>query len=1251
MRKFLFLFLIIIVINVAYAVRPPQSLQSQHLEFVPNSGQWNNQIQFMSRINGGSVFFVSDGMVVAMADPIQMEKMHHSKVNGDSNALSIIDACSYKLSFVNASPDATFKGLSPFEHYYNFFLGSSASNWVKGVFPFASIIKRDLYKGVSLLYYQQNRSFKYEFQIDPYEDYKSIVVQYEGVKSLELSGGSLIIRTAISTIVEQPPYAYQISDSGDTMTVPCKYVLSNRQVSFDVGSYDPSKRLIIDPVVVFSSYSGSVADNWGYTATYDSRGNLYGGGIAFGVGYPTTLGAYQIDFCDGSESASTDIAISKFDSSGHFLHYATYLGGSYVDIPHSLYVNDNDELYILGTTASSDFPVTEHAFDTSFNEGSPVTLSTSLRFPFGSDIFVSKLSADGTQLLASTFVGGTANDGINVAPILRKNYADDNRGEILVDVNSNVYVVSSTWSHDFPTSSAAYSDTCSGGQDVCVFKMTQDLSQMIWSTYLGGSIDESGYSMMLAEDNSVYLCGGTTSPDFPVYAASLQDTLSGNADGFVAHLSSNGSTLIHSTYLGRGGYDQTYLVKGDRDDNPYVFGQTDAEGTAWVHQAQYYVPNGGQFLTKLTPSLNSVVWSTAFGTGNGGPDISPTALLVDNCSNIYMSGWGSNELNHFGGTTGLPVTADAFQHTTDGSDYYFISLSDDVSQLVYASFFGGAANSAREHVDGGTSRFDRKGRIYQAVCAGCGGQSSFPSTWGAYAMTNGSSNCNLGVIKMDFSLPVVVADFHAPSAICAPDTVYFVNYSQTVGSTTSYYWNFGDGTTSTLPSPSHLYTQSGYYDITLIVRDLGSCNLSDTLKKHLLVLANKVDTLSALTVCHGESLQIGLPPSLNVDYMWSPTNTLSSATLSNPIAQPTHSMWYTLEASTLGCVDTLRQYVQVDTLALTMTSDTTICVGTSAFVGVTISSSVPVSSIEWSAEPSFSSILMQGQASLEVTPLVNTTYYVRVTAGNCTEVAKVDVHLSSVSIFPLPEHLICFEEGTQLQASYFSDCSCTLQWTLDDGSTYSEETPFVSPQTTTGYTVVVTNALGCSNSAMGQIVVREGTFPQELEAWCTYCEIIQGEQTQIYATDYGEGYSYSWSPNDHLQNGTSLVATVNPRETMTYTVAVTDSFGCTKTDTVTIHVVVLSCDNPYVFVPNAFSPNGDGVNDALYVRSRIVKNCQFVVYSRWGQKVFETTDMEVGWDGTFNGKPCQNGVYDYYLKVTCINDQENEIKGNVMLVR
>ncbi len=1249
MRYFLTLLLFFGFSLYALAIKPQDTISFSNVQFIPNQGQWDGNFAFKTPVNGGAVFFDSLGFVFFLLDPVALDRLHESKYNAYPNADFSLKAAAYRVSFVGHSATHSFAPVGPaYPFYFNYYTSRNPDSWKSGVPVYSKILYPSLYDGVDLSVYQKDNFLKYDFVVSPNADPSCIQMNYIGVKSLSLHSNSLWVDNGVSRIVESEPFAYQITESGDTLSVSCSYVLDGNVVSFKLGSYDKCLPLVIDPSVVFSSYSGSVADNWGYTATYDAYGNLFGGGIAFGVGYPVSFGVFQTDFCGGSGSMLTDVAISKFDATGSSILYSTYLGGSYVDIPHSLFVNENDELYVFGTTGSPDFPVTSNAFDTSFNYGSPITLSTSLSFPQGSDIFVAKFSEDARQLLGSTFIGGTSNDGINVAQFLRKNYADENRGEILVDANSNVYVVSSSYSPDFPVTPNAFDTSLCGGQDICVFKMSQDLSQLIWSTFLGGSQSDAGYSISLASDNSVYVCGGTLSDDYPVVLPAVQPSLAGGVDGVVSHLSVNGDQLLHSTYLGKAGYDQVYLIKGDRNGTPHVLGQTDAEGNAWIHNAQYAIPNGGQFLSKLSDNLDSVVWSTSFGTGNGGPDISPTALMVDYCNNIYMSGWGSHQLNGFGGTNGLPVTNDAFQTTTDGSDYYFLSLSDDASQLMYATYFGGATSSAREHVDGGTSRFDRKGRIYQAVCAGCGGQNSFPTTPGAYSTTNGSSNCNLGVIKMDFSLPVVVADFHLPTSLCAPDTVFFQNFSQSVGNNTTYWWDFGDGTTSSEPAPAHFYAHSGYYQISLVVRDNGSCNLSDTLVKHLLVLANTTDTLPAVSVCWGDFVQIGLPPSNAVTYQWSPAESLSNPSLSNPFATPDHSLMYRLIASSEACVDTILQFVQVDTLAVSLSPDTVVCQGNTANLSVTVPPDCH--SVEWATNSNFTNIISR-QTSVQVQPTVPTTYYVRVVRGICTFVGSVTVSLSDITVEPLPEVLICFEDSVRLAVAHTGDGDVSYQWTLGDGSTFVSSNPWVSPENSTSYTVTVTNQYGCSASSSGNIIKRTGTFPTPFSAWCDVCDIVQAHSTTVFSTDYGSGYHYQWTPTQDVDSPNSPSSIVHPMETTLYSITVIDTFGCTLTDTVRIKVHELTCDEPYIYVPNAFSPNGDGKNDVLYVRSEILQDFYFAVYSRWGEKVFECSNLEAGWDGTYKGKPCQNGVYDYYFNGTCVGGKTKELKGNVMLVR
>lgn len=1250
-RLILFTLTLLSVVNL-WARKPIDTLSAGRWEFVQNLGQWESPVLYKATMHGGALFFEHNSFLVAQLDPNQLEAFHEAKHSGKPFPSSFIDAAAYRVTFMNALNDIKVNGIQPFEHYYNFYTGRSAKGWASHVSAYHHLEYNQLYPNIDLYFLGDGDYLKYEFHIAPGGDPKQIRLRYDGLKSISKMGEELLLHTAVDRVLELAPFAYQIDDKGDTIPIKCSYALSKDIVSFTLDQYDPALPLVIDPTVVFSSYSGSTADNWGYTATYDSHGNLYGGGIVFGVGYPLVpaLGAYQTDF-----AGDVDIAISKFDATGSFLHYSTYIGGTAADIPHSLYVNDNDELYIFGTTGSADFPVTADAFDTSFNGGPNISLSTSMDFPAGSDIFVAKLSADGTQLPASTYIGGSGNDGVNTASGLRKNYADDNRGEIIVDGNSNVYVVSSTSSSDFPVTANCYQPSNSGNQSVCVFKFSQDLSSLIWCTYFGGSSNDAGYSMYVAADKSIYFCGGTTSADLPITPNVYQPAHADNGasvDGFVAHLSSNGNMLLQSTYLGKSGYDQAYLIKGDDEDFPHLLGQTSADGTQWVQNVGYYVTGGGQFLIKLSKDLGTSIWSTALGSGNGGPDISPTAMLVDYCDNIYLSGWGSRQLNGFGGTNGLPVTDGAFQSTTDGSDFYFMAISDDASNLIYATYFGGAAGSAREHVDGGTSRFDKHGKIYQAVCAGCGGQSSFPTTPdNVYANLNGSSNCNLGVIKIDFSLPVVVADFLMPNVVCLPDTVFFTNYSQTISSQTAISWNFGDGNTSDQWEPYHVYAQTGYYEVTLIIHDLGSCNVADTLRKRILVLSNTQSNLPTVNICAGEYAELGVPPSIGVDYLWSPAENLNNPTISNPIATPTQSTLYSLTASTAACVDTIFQQVDVHDVSASISGDSIICVGESTTLSINVATTDNYV-VDWSESPDFQNIIAANTLSATVSPTSSRSYYARVTTDYCVRIIPHSITVIKMEITDSQNYLLCFENEVSAQVLCGGGTPpYQYQWQLDDGETSTEANPTFTPQQTTNYSVTVTDINGCTATANGVIKVRVGTFQDSLQAWCSPTNVLAYHKTTLYTNDYGSDYTYSWTPPTIVDTPYRPVTTATPTETTTFTITVTDTFGCALTDTVTVKVDPVTCDMPFVFIPNSFTPNGDGVNDILFVRSDILDECYFVIYNRLGEKIFETHDKTVGWDGTFKKKECQRGVYDYYFKGKCMDGDELELKGNVTLIR
>ncbi len=1225
------------------------SLSARHLEFIANRGQWEPQVLYKARLNSGAMFAERDRITLVTLNPQQTADFYEAKLNSQLNASGLIDAAAYQMVFKNCRK-ATVSGLHQKTNYHNYFTGNDPARWASRVPLYDELEYKDIYNGIDLHFLQRQQQLKYEFTVSPGANPQEIKIEYAGVNSLSLSNGNLVIKTDVGQITELAPYAYQLDEAGKVSEIACRFTLHKNTVAYELGPYNHNLPLIIDPQLIFSSYSGSSADNWGFTATYDKHGNLYGGGIAFGIGYPTQVGHhYQVDYAGGS----CDVAISKFDSTGSMLFYSTYLGGGAAECPHSMFVNDNDELYVFGTTGSADFPVSAQAYDPSFNGGSGITVNNQVAYPNGSDIFISKFNAEGDSLLASTFLGGGSNDGLNTGSPLKKNYADESRGEIIVDEQSNVYVASCTFSTDFPVTPGVFQPVNQGNKEGCVVKMDQNLSHLIWSSFIGGNGDDACYSMDLASDHSIYLCGGTSTTTLPASTAAVQPSYGGGpCDGFVAHISENGDQLLHLSYLGKNNYDQGYLLKLNRGNHPYIFGQTTASDNVWMVNTLYGQAGGGQFLTHLTPALDSIVWSTAYGTGGGnGPDISPTALLVDLCNTVYMSGWGSRQLNGFGGTEGLPLTPDALQLTTDGSDYYFICLREDGNTPVYATFFG--SPNSREHVDGGTSRFDKKGKIYQAICAGCGGDDFFPTTPGAWSQNNQSTNCNLGVVKMDFNLPLVIADFDAPSVVCYPDTVFFHNNSQTQSGFTQYHWDFGDGTSSTIATPSHFYTSGGLFHVTLTLTDNSSCNLTDSVSKDILVLTGGTQTLNPKTICRGEFVQIGVPPASNsgVHYQWTPEGSLSNPQLSNPIATPDSTTTYRLIISTPLCSDTIYQTVFIEELLITPIADTTICRGDSYQAQFSMLAGTP-SHIVWSQHPDYSDPIAVNQQQITVSPTEDTQYHLLVEGQHCTLERTFTIHVSSVTIGETEPLRICFEDSIRLTIHANGGESLHYNWqpTSEISSGGDGPSPWIHPSTSITYTVVVTNEYGCSASASIPVTKRIGTFGQPLEAWSDDSGIIEGTVTGLHATDYGSGYTYQWTPTVSLSSPHSPETSAMPSETTTYTITVTDEFGCSLSKEVTIEVQPLVCDDPLVFVPNTFTPNGDGKNDILYVRSGILKEFTLRIYNRWGELIFTTSSLEQGWDGTYKGQPCEQGVYDYYLSGTCFNDEKILKKGNITLI-
>lgn len=899
------------------------------VHFIQNKNQWPSEFDYVSRIPGGEMAIGAGIFRYFFIDRGKLDALHHQSHEPDASSAMDQDVRGHAVfvELAGANFASTPKAFGRSQQYYNYYLGSDPDRWASHVRAYEGMLYEELYQDIDLKVYASGQNVKYDFAVAPGGDPTVIRMVYQGADSIRLDDGDLHISTSLASVVEKKPVTWQWIE-GKKVYVPSSFRLDGNVVSFDFpDGFDACYELIIDPLLIFSTFSGSTADNWGSTATPGEHGNLYSAGVTeqfSGGSFPATPGVFQT-----TTGGLYDIGILKYDSLGTSLLYATYLGGSDSESPHSLVMNEAEELIVLGTTSSSDFPTSEGAYDRTFNGG--VGAEHVIAYSAGSDILVSRFKKDGTALLASTFFGGAANDGLNPSGgMLARNYGDQLRGDIITDAEGNIYISSVTASADLFAVPSGFQPAYQGGEtDALLLKMDAALSQVIFGTYIGGVAADASHSIKLDRDGNVFLAGGTASNNFPVSAGSYQPVFAGEVDGWIARVSSDGTSVLQATYTGTSLYNQIYFLDLNEEEEVYVYGQT--VGNFPITPGVYSNPGSGQFIQKFSRDLDSLIFSTVFGSGRGVPDISPTAFLVNDCNNLYMSGWGgliNTATGHWRNTNsstfGLTTTPDAFQSTTSGSDFYFIVLTDDATERLYATFLGGS--QSRTHVDGGTSRFDKGGIVYHSVCSGCRAAnatdpdrptSDFPTTAGAWSQQNRSWNCNNAAFKFDLSSlkarlrpNSVKRDMPGMKVVCLPDAIGFENLS-TGGEI--FQWDFGDGTTFSATDTAfviHEYKAPGPYNVTLKAIDQGTCQVVDIASVAVTVNTAASWVQDDAEVCFDDTYK--LQAGGGQKYFWTSTDPGFSSQEANPVVAPADTTTYyvTLEEVN-GCIrkDTVTLHV------------------------------------------------------------------------------------------------------------------------------------------------------------------------------------------------------------------------------------------------------------------------------------------------------------------------------------------------------
>ncbi|HXY26522.1 MAG TPA: MBG domain-containing protein [Candidatus Acidoferrum sp.] len=791
------------------------------LSFEVNEGQTSSQVKFLARGSGYGLFLTQDGAALSLRGPRQ--EKDDKKVFQRSNLLlpeakelwrqtpQAPGAPSSILSMrvVGANPNAEIVGAEELPGKSNYFIGKDSKNWHTDVPTFAKVRYREVYPGVDLVYYGNQGQLEYDFVVAPGANPRKIRLEVTGTAETTSNNespdsehflridenGDLVVSTEGGEVRYEKPVVYQTSNGTHTAKseqrdlVEARYVLkSENEVGFEIGSYDATKTLIIDPVLVYSTYlTGNFYDQ-AIAVAVDSSGSAYVTGYTTSSvpTFPTTPGAYKTtcgtdSVCNYTQpnGQSGDAFVTKFSADGTSLVYSTYLGGSYDDVGQAIAVDSMGRAYVTGYTRSSDFPTTSGAFQTTCAPyvtspgappGCPVFHLSNCggggsdgRFSSNNlvNIFVTRLTQDGSNLDYSTFLGGTGNS---------------NATGIAVNASFEAYIAGSTdsqqqtgytesggcpigYANGYPTTASGYmaapplSGTAwpSFTPSAVFSKLSGDGKSLLYSTYFGSGVGTNyvngANAVAVDSSGAAYLVGFTNSPTFPTTAGAFQPMIAGPnpspycgnrgpcQDAFIAKFDptqSGAASLVYSTFLGGSGEDAALGVALDSSGNAYVTGSTgfnstpasDFPTTPGAFQSACPAPCNATkgFVTKLNSTGSAEVYSSFLG---GASTDGNTAIALDSAGRAYIT--GSTNSTNFPNKNAVQSPPPA------GAENAFVSVfKADGSDLDFSTFLGGNAytfgagialdSSANIYVAGQTldQNFPTTTGAFQTTCAHCG---------------------------------------------------------------------------------------------------------------------------------------------------------------------------------------------------------------------------------------------------------------------------------------------------------------------------------------------------------------------------------------------------------------------------------------------------------------------------------------------------------------------------------------------------
>ena len=678
------------------------------LQFEMNQGQTDSRVRFLSRGRGYTLFLTPTEALLSVAEPVgaSSDAKHLDRMHNRTSDL--------RMQLSGAKSDAIIAGSDELPGRSNYFIGNNPKQWHIGVPAFERVSYKEIYPGIDLVYYGNQRQLEYDFVVAPGADPKAIRLKVTGSSRIRIDNqGDLLIHVGSGDLRLGAPSVYQ-EVAGQRRHVDGKWIRSKHdEVRFGLGAYDHDKVLVVDPTLAlsYSTYLGGSLTDAATSVAVDANGNAFiagftaSGNTAPQPFFPTTDGAYQTQ-CNGctAPTGKNNAFITELDPTGTVLVYSTFLGGDNGDAANGIAIDASGNAYVVGTTFSGliggnhiDFPTTEGAFQT-----------TCAGNCTAGDAFVTELNAQGNQLVFSTFLGGAGAEVGNA---------------IALDTQGGVYVAGSTSSTDFPTQIPFQAANAGGTYDGFVTKINSSGSTLEFSTYLGGTLDDEVHAIAVDTSFDTYVAGVTYSTNFPT-ASPLQSANGGGGDAFVAKFNSKGTGLTYSTYLGGSALDQANGIALDSSHNVYLVGTTSSTkfptlGPYQASCASCASATSDAFVTKINSTGDALVYSTYLGGGDVDLGI---AIAVDSVGNAFVAGQTSstdfpvaNSNYSFTGCSGCTVSA------------FVTELDVAGNGLVYSTYLGGDSTQVANGI--------AVNALDQAIVAGKTASTTFPVTSGVVQST------------------------------------------------------------------------------------------------------------------------------------------------------------------------------------------------------------------------------------------------------------------------------------------------------------------------------------------------------------------------------------------------------------------------------------------------------------------------------------------------------------------------------------